>query len=336
VEENITNICFIIGTRPQYVKLKPIHDYLNVVGCKFFVIDTNQHYSDNMSKKFVDEFNLKIDYNLSSPNVNSVDFISESINCLSKILVEEKPSVVVVFGDTNTTLAGALATNKNGFRLAHIEAGMRCGDKKRPEEVNRIITDILSDIHFIIREEDSNNVSNPVCVGDMEVFLLNQMYTEGRIAKDQKEDYILMTIHRDENVKYDRLCHIFNSCMLSGQKFIFPIHHRTKLFIQKNNIKIPKNIQVIEPLTYFGIANSLSKCKAVFSDSGGILQTMPFFGKKCLVPLNCIECEDLITLGYAKLGYDFEWLLKTDISNDKNLHYVPDGCKIIHEYLKGK
>lgn len=331
----MTNLCFIIGTRPQYVKLKPIHDYLIDVGCKFTVIDTNQHYSDNMSKKIIDEFGLRIDYNLLSKNTDSSNFISESLSGLSKILIKEKPSAVVVFGDTNTTLSGSLAANKNGFKLAHIEAGMRCGDKSRPEETNRVITDILSDIHFVIRKEDEKNVSNPICVGDMEVFLLNKLYNDGRIFRNNSDDYIFMTIHRDENVKHDRLDRIFKECEQSKQNFIFPAHHRTRIFIEKNNISIPKNIKVIEPLTYYKVIECLSKCKAVFSDSGGILQTMPFFGKKCLVPLECIECDDLLTLGYAKLGYDFGWLLNGDICSDRELHYIKDGCEIIHKQLLG-
>lgn len=330
--ENI-EICFIIGTRPQYVKFKPIHDYLRRNKYKFFTIDTNQHYSDNMSKSFIKEFNLQIDYNLHISNINTIDFISKTISGLYDIFIERKPSIVVVMGDTNTTLCGAIAANKIGLPVAHIEAGMRCGDKKRPEEMNRVITDYISDIHFTSRIDDNVNVSNPIYTGDLEITLLNEMNKNGLIPTCRFEDYIFMTIHRDENVNVERMNFIFQECKNSGEHFIFPLHHRTRKFINQYNIDMPNNIKVVNPFCYTDTVNMLSACKAIVSDSGGILKTSAFFGKKCLVPLKCTEYPDLIQMGYAKLGIDFNWLLKENLNPDRKRYYVTNSCSIICDAL---
>lgn len=325
--------CIIIGTRPQYVKFKPLYNFLKNNKCDFIVIDTNQHYSDNMSRSFIEEFELNINCNLLIPNSNPVNFISDVLIGLHKIISRENISDIIVMGDTNTTLAGALFANKMGFRLSHIEAGMRCGDKNRPEEINRIITDTLSNIHFTSRREDNKNVFNPFYTGDLEFGLLNSMSEKGDIPKQEFKNYIFMTLHRQENIEAERLEYIFKLCELSRENFILPLHHSTKISVEKNKINIPENIRVIEPLGYKEVIAKLSECKAIFSDSGGILKVSPFFGKKCLVPLGCTEYDDLIELGYAKLGINFDWLVHERVHINRDLYYLPNSCEIIYDNL---
>jgi UDP-GlcNAc3NAcA epimerase len=325
-------ILTIIGTRPQYIKLKPLYDFLKKQDCIHIVVDTNQHYNNNVSSIFIKEFKLDINYNLCISNMNPLDFISNSIVSIKKILLKELPDIVIVMGDTNTTVAGSLVSNKMGFKVAHIESGIRCGSQKRPEEINRIITDTLSDIHFISREKDKANVNNPYYTGDLEYTLLNNMYNNGIIKERKFDDFILMTIHRNENMNFENINKIFNACFLSGEKFIFPIHHRTKKIIEELKINIPSNITVVEPKGYIEMIKTISKCKAIFSDSGGLVKISPFFGKKCLIPLDVTEYNDLLENNYAQLGLDFKWLINIMPVN-RNYYYLSNSCEIIYGTL---
>jgi len=165
-------IMTIIGTRPQYIKIKPLYDYFKKSGIEHILVDTCQHYSDNVSSVFLQEFNLSLDCKLDIRNSSPIEFISECITKTARVIKRYDPEFVLVLGDTNSTLAAAIAAKKVGVNLAHVEAGVRCGDRSRPEEINRIAVDALSDIHFTPREKDNKNVSNPVWAGDLEYSLL--------------------------------------------------------------------------------------------------------------------------------------------------------------------
>jgi len=326
----MNKILIILGTRPQYIKIKPLYDYLKKNNANFFMIDTNQHFSFNVSDVFIDEFNIDINYNLGIKNTSSIGFLSQSIIEIEKVVDKEKPSVVLVIGDTNSTLSGALVANKKDIVLGHIEAGIRCGDKNRPEEVNRILVDELSNIHFISRKQDKINVSNPFLVGDLEYNLLNSLNIQDSIY----EEWILMTIHRKENTTEKRIREIFETCEKNEGVFVFPIHHRTKKLIEKNNIKLPSNIIEIESQSYKNILSLLSRCKGLFTDSGGLVKIAPFFGKKCLVPLDVIEWVDVVDKGYCSCGLDFSWFDECEIQCNKDLYYNPKACSIIYERIK--
>jgi len=327
-------IITVIGTRPQYVKLKPWYDFLKEQDCTHVVIDTNQHFTNNVSSVFVNEFELAIDFNLSVENVDSTDFIVKSMQSIRPFLLSESPDVVVVMGDTNTTLASALAAHKLEFKVAHIEAGMRCWSRDRPEEINRIVTDNLSDIHFTSRRQDNVNVENPVYSGDLEYVLLRKMEEEGYVPELTYGDFILMTIHRNENTTVNRICEIFNNCRKSGHNFVFPIHHRTKQIVDKEGISVPRNIKLIDPVGYLEITKLLATCKGIFSDSGGLAKVAPFFGKKCLIPSSYTEYDDLPSLGYIKLGLDMEWLNNAEIIRDKSIYYLDNACEIMYNSIK--
>ena len=169
------NIISIIGTRPQYIKIKPFYDYCKNNNINNYIIDTNQHYSDNVSKILIEELELNIDYNLNTHSENEISFISNSFSSIYNKLKElcSKDTIILVMGDTNSTLVSSIVAKKMGLKLAHIEAGIRCYDKNRPEELNRILVDEIADIHFTSREKDKENVSNPIYVGDLEYYFLN-------------------------------------------------------------------------------------------------------------------------------------------------------------------
>ncbi len=330
------NIVIVIGTRPQYIKLKSLYDYLKYNKINNYIIDTNQHYSDNMSKNLIRELNLCIDENLNIKSSNEIDFISKGIpflyNVIKNLSDKDKIDCIIVMGDTNSTLIASIVANKMGIKLAHIEAGVRFGDKKISEEMNRILIDNLADIHFLSREKDKINVDNPVYIGDLEYNYLNSI--ENNYDEDiSYNGSIIMTIHRQENMYKERLEDIFSLCSKIKDDIIFPIHHRTKLFLFNINLSIPDNVEVVEPFSYKKMILSLRKCKGIISDSGSIIKISPFFGKKCIIPLDKIEWDEVLLEGYATNELNYSWFDDYKIERDMDFYYVENSCDIIMENL---
>jgi UDP-GlcNAc3NAcA epimerase len=325
------NIITIIGTRPQYIKIKPFCDYCQSNNISNLLVDTNQHYSDNVSKDLIEELNLTINQTLHVDTSNEILFLSDGMISISNIYKKYLPDIVVVIGDTNSTLAASITANKMNIKLAHIESGIRCGNKNRPEEVNRILVDELSDIHFISRVKDKKNVSNPIFVGDLEYNFLNNIDID--YDKISYGDFLLMTIHRQENMNSHNLKLIFNYCEDLKMSIIFPVHHRTIKFIKEYNISLPNNINVIDPLTYKNMISIMRECRGIISDSGGIVKTAPFFGKKIVVPLNEIEWDEVMTEGYATNQLNCNWFDDYIIERNKDLYYVENSCEIIIKEL---
>lgn len=329
-------IVIIIGTRPQYIKIKPLYDYLKNNNIDSYLIDTNQHYSDSVSKNIIEGLDLEIDQNLQIKSGDEMSFLSDALTSISEALqsVCDEGDVVVVIGDTNSTLVSSIVAKKLGLRLAHIEAGIRCNDRSRPEELNRIVVDSLSDVHFISRKRDSSNVSNPIYVGDLEYsFLYSIEHKYNDITYDGD---ILLTIHRQENMNVSVLYNIFEYCHSLEQPILFPMHHRSNNFIKANGINIPNNIKIIEPLEYFDMIQVMRNCKGIITDSGGVSKTSPFFGKKCIIPLKKIEWSEIIDAGYATNELKTGWFDDCKIDRDMNFYYAEDSCKTILKGLYGK
>ncbi|MFA5599024.1 MAG: UDP-N-acetylglucosamine 2-epimerase [Phenylobacterium sp.] len=330
-------LVIIIGTRPQYIKFKPLHDYFIKKKVEFVSIDTDQHYDYNLSGIFLSQLGLKIDRHLNSQHSDSFSFFSDSMIKIKNELSEIRPDYVLVLGDTNSSLIASLVSYQLGIKVAHIEAGIRCGDKSRPEEMNRILVDDIADFHFISRKQDAKNVSNPIYVGDLEYYFLNEL-EKNKPFKIEFGNWLLMTIHRQENTTVDRINHIFDECKKSYCDIIFPIHPRTKKIIEQHNIDVPKNIKIIEPLGYFEMLDALSKCKGVITDSGGVSKIAPFFGKKCLIPSMNIEWDEIIDNEYALQGLDFSFFdglyANCGMARDTKLYYNKNACKIIVDTLR--
>jgi UDP-GlcNAc3NAcA epimerase len=329
-------IIIVIGTRPQYIKLKPLYDYILKNNIDHYIIDTNQHYSDSVSKKLIDEMGLRINCNLNVSSVDEVSFLSNGLTSVYRKLKEigEANSTVIVVGDTNSTLISSIAAKKLGMNLAHIESGIRCCDRNRPEEINRIMVDSISDIHFISRSKDSSNVSNPIYVGDLEYNFLNSIEDQYNNVSYNRE--ILLTVHRQENMSVDNLNKIFNYCHSLGYPIIFPMHHRTKSFINDKNILIPDNIAVVDPMGYMDTISLMRECRGIISDSGGISKTSPFFGKKCIIPLDKVEWSEAIDEGYATNLLNRCWFDDYKIDRNMKLYYVENSCElIVNKILEG-
>jgi len=332
-------ILTIIGTRPQYIKVAPLYHFLSDKHQhRHVLVDTNQH-SSSLCGIIKRELGLKIDfdYNLCIKNLSNSDFLGNCIKKVGILIEKEKPDVVIAFGDTNSTLAVSIAANKKHIPLAHIEAGIRCGDRNRPEEINRILTDELANIHFISRKKDAKNVSNPIYTGDLEYSLLHAK--KGKFPNIRYENYLLMTIHRYQNLNVDRLQLIFDKCKEYGKDIYFCEHPHTKMFINKHNIILPSNIKLAGSWTFTNFVSIfLCSCKGIISDSGGVTKLCPFFGKKIFVPFKYTEWDDVIEKGYGILEQECQslsrWFEDYEMPRDENFYYNPDTCEIILDTLE--
>ena len=329
-------ILTILGTRPQYIKFKPLYDYFKRNNINSVVADTDQHYDYNSSGVFLEQLELNIDYHLSVKNDNQMVFFSDAMWKIADFLGNCNPDIVLVIGDTNSSLVAALVSNKMGIKVAHIEAGIRCGNKNRPEEVNRILIDKISSIHFLSRVRDWQNVCHPRYVGDLEYVLLNNMEKENKISNFFYGDFILMTIHRQENTNELKLKEIFQKCEDYGGKIVFPIHHRTRNVVKIYNMSIPSNIELIEPVGYFEMINLMASCKGIVTDSGGVSKTVPFFGKKCLIPSSSVEWGEVLEIGYGLQGMDFSFFDYYKVDRRPDFYHIPDTCEKIYDILSNE
>jgi UDP-N-acetylglucosamine 2-epimerase len=312
-------ILSIIGTRPQYVKIKPIFDYCNENDINHIIVDTNQHYSENVSDYFIEEFSLRIDHDLRIPNNNEISFITHTMEKFVQILKEENPDFVLIYGDTNSTLASSLVCHKQKIPFAHVEAGLRCNDIKVPEELNRIVADITSTVQFTPIKKVLPTLHNGILCGDLEYELLNNNYDKP-ISYDGP---IVMTIHRQKNQTKEKLNSIFHFCETLDHDINFYIHHQTKKIIDKNNIILPENIKQLPAAKYHDMVDALLKCRFIITDSGGLTKTSPFFGKKSLVMRDVIEWDETEINGYSKRYInldDLEWINECTINRNKRFY----------------
>ncbi len=275
-------ILLALGARPEIIKFFPIVKKLEENGREFKVLFTGQHYDYELSESFFEFFGYKPDFNL-----NLKTSLKEDIKAKTKEVLEEiRPNVVVVLGDTNTTLAVGEATKEVGIKLAHVEAGLRSFDSRMPEEKNRIAVDKISDYLFAPTKISATNLREERVggkiyeTGNVIVDVLD--FVSKKIKEEVKEDYILFTAHREENVvPYERLSNIMRILNLAGREMrvIFPIHPRTKSKIEEYGFEIGENIEVIDPQPYGKTISLIKNAKLVVTDSGGLQEEARYFKK---------------------------------------------------------
>lgn len=331
-------ILSVIGTRPQYIKIKPFFDYCLENEINHVLVDTLQHYSHNVSNIFIEEFKLKIDYSVDAKNTNELDFISSLILKLRDIYIKESPDMIIVYGDTNSTFAAALAAYKLNIPLAHVEAGER-GFHIIPEEVNRIFVDTVSNLKFCSSEKSASNLSDGIFSGDLEYEFLNNLNPD-----ISYEDFAVMTIHRQGNMNKDRLQSIFTFLGRLDCEIRFFMHHRTKNFMKTDTFDIPNNIKILEPCGYTEMVQNMSECRFIITDSGSVQKTLPFFGKKALIMREeGLEWKKTEDMGYAKkckfTNEDLKWISDANINRDKKFYMDKHSvCELIighiEEYLE--
>lgn len=307
----------IVGTRPEIIKMAPVIRECQKRAIPFFIIHSNQHYSQEMDSIFFKELELPIpNYNL---GVGSGLHSNQTGNILIKmepILIEEKPDVVLVQGDTNTVLAGALAASKLGIKVGHIEAGLRSYDRTMPEETNRIMTDHISEFlfavgpnqHAILAKEGINakkifTVGNTV--SDSLFQHLDISTKSSTILKDlgvESGQFFLVTAHRTSNVDvmanllellalFDKLYAKYN------QAILWPIHPRTQAKLKEFNIEVPRFLKLLPPVGYLDFIQLQKHAQLILTDSGGIQEEACLLGTPCITLRENTERPESIEVG---------------------------------------
>ena len=325
-------IISVVGARPQFIKLailsKELRENHNEI-----IIHTGQHYDDNMSRYFFEEMQIaKPDYNLNIGSGSHGKQTAEMLIGLEDIFLHQKPDVVITFGDTNTTLATGLAATKLNIPVAHIEAGLRSHNREMPEEINRILTDHISDYLFAPTLTAMENIKSenlygkPFLVGDV---MYDSLLYYGKIAEQKsrilknlklkQKEYILLTLHRPYNVdNIQKLQNIFSALKQTKRFIVLPVHPRTCKMIESTNTIIPENISIIEPLGYLDFIFLQKHSEKIITDSGGIQKEAYLNGIPCITIRPETEWIETVKAGWNVLVGD-----KMDQLIENCLHFKP-------------
>jgi UDP-GlcNAc3NAcA epimerase len=349
----------IIGARPQFVKAAILsraiasHKDISEV-----IIHTGQHFDHNMSDVFFTQLVIpKPQYNLDIHGGTHGMMTGRMLEKIEAVFESEKPDMALVFGDTNSTLAGALAARKNNIPLAHVEAGLRSFNMKMPEEINRILTDRISDLLFCPTTQAIENLNkegfenfNCQIIKSGDVMLDAALYYSGKpgastqILKDLKlSKYVLCTIHRAENTdSTDKLQSIIDALSLIANdlQVLLPLHPRTRKIIKEKFINTDK-IKIIDPVGYFEMIQLIKGSELVLTDSGGVQKEAFFFKKNCVTLREETEWTELVENGFNVVaGSDTNDIVK---AFHKMINHKPDfsidlygkgnACDIIVENL---
>lgn len=306
----------IIGARPQFIKASVVSKAIaDATGLHEVIIHTGQHFDSNMSDIFFEQLNIpKPQFQLDIHGGSHGEMTGRMLVEIERLMISEKPDRVVVYGDTNSTLAGALAASKLHIPVAHIEAGLRSFNMHMPEEVNRILTDHVSDILFCPTDAAVNNLSvegfinknaSIIKVGD--VMQDSSQFFSKRAVKPKlinvSNDFILATLHRAENTddlfRLSNIISALNTVHRTVAPIILPLHPRTREVIKRAGISI--DFQLIDPVGYLEMIWLLQHCGLVLTDSGGVQKEAFFFGKSCLTMRDQTEWIELVDIGANEL-----------------------------------
>ncbi len=312
-------IVTIVGARPQFIKASALSRALAMEGIREIIVHTGQHFDDNMADIFFRQMEIpEPAYNLGIHSLSHGAMTGRMMEEIEKILLLENPDAVVVYGDTNSTLAGALAASKLHIPVAHVEAGLRSFNMKMPEEINRILTDRISTWLFCPTETALDNLkaegfdhfpSHVLKTGDV---MYDVALHYSRISADKSnilerldvtdKEFILVTLHRQENTDdMTRLKEILGALeeLSKTYKIVLPLHPRTRKILKDNDMIL--GFPMIDPVGYFDMVELLKNCEFVITDSGGLQKEAFFFGKQCLVARDETEWIELVELGCNSL-----------------------------------
>ncbi|QOW42834.1 UDP-N-acetylglucosamine 2-epimerase (non-hydrolyzing) [Acinetobacter indicus] len=322
-------ILTVLGARPQFIKAAAFSRALDQIdNIEEIIIHTGQHYDQNMSDIFFEEMNIpKPKYLLQTGGKMHGAMTGQQLEQIENIILNEKPDLVLVYGDTNSTLAGALAAAKLHIPVAHVEAGLRSFNKKMPEEINRILTDQLSDYLFVPSMGAKKNLLKEGISSDKIFVVGDIMYDVSLYYKEKMQkpkwfddlklnQFILCTIHRAENTDDPvKLSNILKGLELSQRDIILPLHPRTIGKIKKYGLVIPSNIRMVDPTGYLEMVWLEIHCDLIVTDSGGVQKEAYFHGKYCVTLREETEWVELVQKGFNKLVGSKSMLIADSLSN---------------------
>lgn len=309
-------IMHIVGNRPQFIKLAPVSLAVREHGYREVIIHSGQHYDENMSDVFFEELNIaKPDRNLHISGGTHAEMTARMMLALEPVILECAPDVIILYGDTNTTLAAALTAAKLNIPIVHVEAGPRTENMHNPEEVNRVIVDRVSTLLCAPDESSVQNLTKEnlhkkiVFSGDVmyDTFLANRESADRHKILEKYDltegQYILMTWHRQENTSdRETMLRIIELLEAVPYRIICPLHPRTRSVLMQfglwERIAAIRNLRIIEPVGYMEMTALLSCCRMTLTDSGGLSKESFFAGVKCLFMLNLCVWPELEQSGW--------------------------------------
>jgi UDP-GlcNAc3NAcA epimerase len=304
----------IVGNRPQFIKSAPLSVALRERGIDEIVVHTGQHYDRVLSEVFFEELGLPEPDHSLGLRTSDVGTMRPRI---AEIVVDERPDWVLVYGDTNSTLAGAVAAAEAAVPLAHVEAGLRSGDLSMPEERNRIEVDRLAQLLLTPDERSSRILAEEgvsgrrEVVGDVMADASRQLAPIARERSRLLEElgvaprtYIVATVHREANVRPDRLARITGGLSRLPEPVVFPVHPRTRAALASNRLLLAPHIRLLDPLGYLDFAALASQARAIVTDSGGLQKEAYWYGVPCVTMRPSTEWADTVELGANTLVDD--------------------------------
>ena len=309
-------IATIFGTRPEIIKMSPLIRECEKRNLDYFVLHTGQHYSFEMDKAFFDDLELpKPAYNLEIGSGSHAEQTGKIMVGIEKVILDEKPDVVLVQGDTNTVLAGSLAASKVNIKVGHVEAGLRSYDRSMPEEINRVVADHVSNILFAPTELSKQNLLKEG-IEESKIFVTGNTIVDavfqnleisnnkGNVLNDLKlksKEYFLLTFHRAENVdNREQMSKLLKGISMIQKEYsmpvVFPVHPRTEKRIQEFGFSL-EDITSIRPVSFLEFLQLEANARLVFTDSGGVQEETCILGTPCITLRDNTERPETLEVG---------------------------------------
>jgi len=310
-------IASIVGARPQFIKCAPVSRELRKEH-EEVLIHTGQHYDHGMSEVFFEELAIpKPDYNLNIGSGTHGHQTGAMLGAIEDVLQQENPDLVLVYGDTNSTLAGALAAAKLHVPVAHVEAGLRSFDRRMPEEINRVLTDHCSDLLFCPTKTAVENLAAEGITGGVHLVgdvMVDAMNYNRAVAEERSRileavgvrpgEYLVITVHRPSNTdSRENMVAILGALAEAGRPVVFPVHPRTQNYLRRYGLlaEMPENVLVTEPLGYLDMLHLMAHAAKILTDSGGVQKEAYMLGVPCITLRENTEWVETVEAGWNVL-----------------------------------
>jgi len=308
-------ILSVVGNRPQFIKSAPLSLALRNAGVEEVTLHTGQHYDPELSAVFFDELELDPPaYRLESGSGTHAEQTARMLPGIERAVLEERPDAVLVYGDTNSTLAGALAAAKQLVPVAHVEAGLRSFDRTMPEELNRLVVDRISALLFCPAEGAvANLAAEGITVGVHQVgdVMYDANLRLAPIARERSRAlaelgvepgrYLVLTLHREANTRADALARIADALARIEEPVVFPVHPRTTAALAAAGISLDSRLRTTPPVGYLDFAALASQARLILTDSGGVQKEAYWYGVPCVTLRTTSEWVETLEKGWNRL-----------------------------------